>query len=289
MATTKEFALEVKSNELDLSAYDNMPGHIAVNSRQANVDAGSMFVVPRFSGDGIIGKSEPTWLCEELHGKRGTNSLAGTIISYTQYRSFYGGEFTKGARPPDCASIDMENGQASPAASAEYGVGGKCYECPMNFMGAGSCGRRLALFMLCEEYEGPIVVDLPPTSVKPVVNEMQELETLIPVISAFQVGIGFTEHTTKGGREMWRASITPLKAHNQQTIDLMAQLTREHSEKLKPVLNVSSGSQSERPAPSRAGRNNRVAGEVIETLDVTDNNVEAAVLPADDDIVWDES
>ena len=271
----EESALKtIEVPNLDLSMYDDMPENINVRIADAGLDVGSMFKVPRFSGDGLIGVSPPNWVCAATKPATAFSEITGTIVNYKQFRAYYHGKFSKGARPPTCASIDLENGISNPDARKRLGVGGKCYECPFNFFGQGSCGRRLAVFMFSDQVEGPIVLDLPPTSVKPIADELEEMEKVIPVTSAFRVKVGFASHTTKSGQEMWRASLTPIAVLDQETLNNIAALTKAQAEEFKIVPSVSNDPQRTEPGSTpeqrqqRQQRQQRVAGEVIDTMDV---------------------
>ena len=262
---------ELEVPELDLSAYNDMPSTIQVSLTGSGLDVGSMFRVPRFSGDGLINASPPRWVCKATNPPISHDVLTGTIVSYKQFRAFYHGEYSGGATAPTCASIDMENGNASFKAMRDHGVGGKCFECPFNFFGRGSCGNRLALFMLAEQVEEPVVLDLPPTSVKPIADELRDMERVVPVISAFRVSAEFKQHKTKSGQNMWRASIKPLEVHNQKGLDNIAKLTRDFADLFELIPNVSEGEFDRDRIPKAEVNTTRqqVAGEVIDSLDVS--------------------
>ena len=280
--------------ELDLSAYNDMPPGIQVSLSGSGLDVGSMFKVPRFSGDGLIGASPPRWVCKATNPPISHDVLTGTIVSYKQFRAFYAGEYSGGATAPTCASIDMENGLASFKAAREHGVGGKCFECPFNYFGRGSCGNRLALFMLAEEVEEPIVLDLPPTSVKPVADNLRDMERVVPVISAFKVKAEFEQHTTKSGQHMWRASIQPLEVHDQNGVNNIASLTKKFADLFELVPNVSDGEASaareSQASVPQSNTRQQVAGEVIDSIDVSQSSPVSSPAPVLEEaaIDWDD-
>lgn len=132
----------------------------------------------------VPGSGGRTWEVPSLTGIDSTTSLDGVILAIITRRSYWESSFddTGGGTPPDCASDDGVYGRGA------YGVGslnnpdGECKTCPMNQWVEDDKGRsrkpcteqRLIVFLR----EGdilPVVVQTPPTSLKPLKRFMMKM------------------------------------------------------------------------------------------------------------------
>lgn len=89
--------------------------------------------------------------------------LRGVIIFHTSPNAFWADQFNGQNNPPDCSSIDGHTGVGSP--------GGECLSCPMNQFGSDGgkgkmCKNMKRLYVLTQDAMLPVVVNLPPTSLK---------------------------------------------------------------------------------------------------------------------------
>ena len=111
-----------------------------------------------------------TWSVPSLTGDEEVQDLTGIIVAYRDVKTFWAESFeqTGGNTPPDCFSNDLVLGIGDP--------GGPCKGCPNNQFGsaregqgAGKACRDLRLlFLLREKSFLPLVVTVPPGSLKPV-------------------------------------------------------------------------------------------------------------------------
>ena len=104
------------------------------------------------------------WTLQTLTGEIQVPVLEGIIVLFQDCRAYWAKEFS-GDTPPDCASEDGRTGYGTP--------GGKCLECPMSQFGSDikggrgqACKQIRRLFVLRPRSYLPIMVALPPTSIK---------------------------------------------------------------------------------------------------------------------------
>lgn len=103
-----------------------------------------------------------------LDGETEERELAGVIVAWRSPRAYWRESFdeTGGGTPPDCSSDDGVVGVGDP--------GGDCAVCPLARFGTAARGRGQAcrqmrlLFMLRERDRLPIVVVVPPSSLRKV-------------------------------------------------------------------------------------------------------------------------
>lgn len=116
-----------------------------------------------------------TWVVPSLEGDQETKSLEGIVILQSTRRSYWaaGLEESGGGSPPDCSSQDGVMGVGSP--------GGVCADCPLAQFGSAKGGRGQAcktnrlLFLLRPDSVLPLVVKVPPSSLRPVKQFMLRL------------------------------------------------------------------------------------------------------------------
>ena len=119
------------------------------------------------AGGGVI------WSVPTLDGDQPAKELLGVIVHFQDQRAYWAESFSKGGggSPPDCSSLDMQVGVGHP--------GGDCSRCPFAQFGSavrddGSEGRGQAcrsiraLYLLLPNSVLPMVVPIPPSSLKPV-------------------------------------------------------------------------------------------------------------------------
>ena len=113
------------------------------------------------------------WSVPTLEGDEPAKELLGVIVHFQDQRAYWAESFGKGGggSPPDCSSLDMQVGVGNP--------GGDCSRCPFAQFGSavrddGSEGRGQAcrsiraLYVLLPNSVLPLVVPIPPSSLKPV-------------------------------------------------------------------------------------------------------------------------
>jgi len=105
-----------------------------------------------------------TWCVPTLEGEENIPEIVGVIVGVQNCRAYWPGEFTGGGDPPDCVSEDNVTGVGDP--------GGTCKFCKFAEFGSDSRGKGQAckqikrLFVLRPSSMLPLVVNLPPTSLK---------------------------------------------------------------------------------------------------------------------------
>lgn len=99
----------------------------------------------------------------ELSGDVDHKTIEGVIVSFSDTRSYWEGEYTGGNEAPECSSSDGLVGVGKP--------GGKCGTCVMSKFaedGTGQpCKERRVMYILRNEGLLPIVVSAPTMSLRP--------------------------------------------------------------------------------------------------------------------------
>ena len=99
-------------------------------------------------------------------GSTAEPSLQGVVIHSNPRRAYWPGNEPAQGNPPDCSSDDGVNGTGDP--------GGLCKQCPLNKFGSATnggkgkaCKETLQLFVLRSGEALPVVLNLPPSSLRP--------------------------------------------------------------------------------------------------------------------------
>ena len=111
-----------------------------------------------------------SWSVPSVAGEQGVKEIEGVIIAWRDVRAYWEAAFSGGNEPPQCSSEDGVRGIGTP--------GGLCLTCPLAQFGsappkngvktdAQACHASRMLFMLRKEDLLPIVVSIPPTSIRP--------------------------------------------------------------------------------------------------------------------------
>ena len=113
------------------------------------------------------------WIIPTLDGDENTPEVVGVIVAVQNCRAYWSSEFGGGGTPPDCVSEDAHTGMGDP--------GGSCRLCPMAEFGSDSRGKGQAckqikrIFILRPTSMLPLVVNLPPTSLRPATRYLLRL------------------------------------------------------------------------------------------------------------------
>ena len=100
-------------------------------------------------------------------GSTAEESLEGVVIHSSPRRAYWPGDEPAQGNPPSCSSDDGVNGVGDP--------GGPCSRCPLNQWGSAqlgtgkgkACKETLQLFVLRSGEALPVVLNLPPSSLRP--------------------------------------------------------------------------------------------------------------------------
>ena len=104
------------------------------------------------------------WTIQDIEeGERSVKKIEGIIIYWRNVRVYYETKFSGGNERPDCVSDDGVRGVGDP--------GGVCTECPYaqwgsDESGGQKCQQKKMLFVLQRDSMLPLVISVPPTSIK---------------------------------------------------------------------------------------------------------------------------
>lgn len=111
----------------------------------------------------VPGGGSTTWEVPGLNGIEETKTLRGIILLVQKSRGYWKDELEGEGTPPDCSSTDGNTGFGEP--------GGSCLTCPLNQFGSGKNGSKGCkevknVFLLTENSMLPVILQVPPTSLK---------------------------------------------------------------------------------------------------------------------------
>jgi hypothetical protein len=126
----------------------------------------------------VPGAGGTTWEVPGLEGPEEMKALEGIIIHWTEPRVFWKDPFSGGSKQPDCYSPDSKYGIGDPGVEcktcqfAQYGSAIRADGSP----GRGqACKQLRTLFVLRPDSVLPLLVNCPPTSLKPIRDYMRRL------------------------------------------------------------------------------------------------------------------
>ena len=114
-----------------------------------------------------------SWCIPTLAGDETTQEIVGVIVGVQNCRAYWSGDFAGGGDPPDCVSEDNVTGVGEP--------GGVCKTCPNAQFGSDSRGKGQSckqikrIFLLRPASMLPLVITLPPTSIRPATRYLLRL------------------------------------------------------------------------------------------------------------------
>lgn len=102
---------------------------------------------------------------EDEDDTESTTELVGVILDHNPVNAYWASKFAGGNEPPSCSSYDGKQG-----IDAETGEIKDCASCPYNQFGSDNAGKACKnihrVFILREGNPVPLVLSLPPTSLK---------------------------------------------------------------------------------------------------------------------------
>lgn len=120
-----------------------------------------------------------TWEVPTLEGEIATPELQGVIVYWKESRAFWKEAFSGGSDAPDCSADDAQFATGEPGVAVPTDESGRyiCAQCPNAQFGTAinekgeqgpgqACKLTRQLFLLTPQSLIPLVVSLPPTSVK---------------------------------------------------------------------------------------------------------------------------
>jgi hypothetical protein len=151
-------------------------------------------------------------------------TIRGIIVAFKDTRIYYSNPDTQGT-PPDCTSEDCVAGFGKIRVDQQEKGTFECARCPHNQWGSHpkgtggkACSERRLLAFQMEEGLVPVLVNLPVTSVKPIVETMRAIVNQHKApINNFILTLGLTEKMNSKGIkyaivQVEPGSITPISA-----------------------------------------------------------------------------
>lgn len=181
-----------------------------------------------------------TWEVPTLEGTEPQKEIEGVIVFYKDVRSFWKEEYSGGNEPPDCSSPDAQFATGDPGVAVPDDELGRhiCAQCPNAQFGSDKKGRGQAcklgrmLFVVTPEDLLPVVVSLPPTSVRPAQQFFLRLARRGVPYHGVVTKIGLDQTDSNDGIKYSYATFSMagrLDAEAAQTI-------KDYSEKLAPAF-----------------------------------------------------
>lgn len=136
-----------------------------------------------------------TWEVPSLTGGESSRDLVGIPVFQSLMRSYWEDPNPVEGTPPDCSSPDAKLGYGNP--------GGNCETCPLAQFGSAqngtgqACKLRRMIFLLRENDTIPVLLSLPPTSVKPWRNFLLQASSHGPYYG-MQVGLTLKKASSNG-------------------------------------------------------------------------------------------
>ena len=106
------------------------------------------------------------WTLPSLNGEVSAKEFEAIILHQQLNRAYWKSGIASGSTPPNCQSLDGKTGQGHP--------GGACEDCPLSQFGSSNaksgrpaCRQAKSVFLLRPESYLPVMLVLPPSSLKP--------------------------------------------------------------------------------------------------------------------------
>ena len=159
---------------------------------------------------GLPGAGGLAWTVPDINGEPvARTELRGVILLHGNRRAYWEESFedSGGGSPPDCLSNDGVHGSGRIAGDEKKraGIDRQCRQCPMSQWGSASsgegqaCQQRKLLFFLRPGDTLPLVIDLAPTSLRPLSRFMLRLTSRGISCHGAEVALGLKSTQSKGG------------------------------------------------------------------------------------------
>jgi len=165
-----------------------------------------------------------------LDGEESVKEIEGIIIFWKGTRAYWPEKFNGENNPPQCSSIDGEVGQGTP--------GGYCAKCPLSQFGSAENGKGQAckqmrqLFIVRETDILPLVLVLPPTSIKPAKQYFMRLASKGVKYTHVVTRIGLEKAKNNGGITYSKVGFSLVNQLDPQTCKKIDAFT----ENIRPLL-----------------------------------------------------
>lgn len=147
-----------------------------------------------------------TWEVPGLAGPEPAKSVEGVIVAWRSPRAYWANplDTSGGGAPPDCSSVDSITGIGTP--------GGPCVDCALARFGSAppkdgipgrgqACKQTRLLFLVRENDMLPLVVVVPPSSLKTITRYFLQLASRKVPFYSVVTGLGLEKTKNRGGIE----------------------------------------------------------------------------------------
>lgn len=211
------------------------------------------FNLPRV---GLPAGGGTTWEVPALGGTEATKELQGVVVFFKNSRSYWANPYEGGNEPPDCSANDAKhatsNGEVEIPATVDEQGRLLCDTCRFSEWGStetGSgrgqaCKMTRQLFLIVPDRMLPLVVNLPPTSLKRASSYFLELANFGKDYKRIITKIGLEKTSGKGVPDYSIATFAAGDDLEQEVADLMAQYAdalRPHFEAVRPETAAEAG------------------------------------------------
>jgi len=184
------------------------------------------------------GKGSMQWVVPCLEGEKLEKEIKGIIVGKRARRSYWMTSVDEGGEgSPDCASEDGVTGRAL----TDDGPGGDCAECPMNEWGSDpkggagkACKETMDLVVVGEDDMLPVVVNLPPTSLKSFNKYMLRLTKARKPFFGVVTAISLEPKTMRSGQKTSEAQFNVVNILDEDELERI----KTYTESLKGIINV---------------------------------------------------
>jgi len=218
------------------------------NLGDSGMDSLSLDRVSMPSGGGA------TYMLPTLEGDKPVQEIIGVIIAWQDVRVFWDHAYDGSKNPPTCSSVDAKIGVGDP--------GGVCAECPFSQFGskevngkpaAGqACNECRRLFVLTPDDRLPILISLPPTSVKAARKYFQRLASKGVPYYGVVTKIGLSEAQSTGGIKYSQATLGVAAVLTPEQVAAFEHLNELFAPELSAIGPDSSDVQTAKPSGQSA-------------------------------------
>jgi hypothetical protein len=170
------------------------------------------------------------WEVPTLEGTEDAKAIEGVVIYFKDQNGYWKEDYDGQNNPPDCMSNDTLVGIGNP--------GGECARCPLNQYGSDDKGKGKAcknmrtLFILREGDVLPLVLTLPPTSLKEARKYFLRLASKAVPYYGVVTEITLEKDKNEGGITYSKAKLTLKSRLDAGTVKKL----KEFQESLRPAL-----------------------------------------------------
>lgn len=196
---------------------------------------------------------------EDEEDAESATELVGVILDHNPVNSYWANKFTGGNEQPDCSSFDGKQGVVRDTGEIR-----NCESCPYNKFGSDNAGKACKnihrVFMLREGNPVPLILSLPPTSLKYMRNYIAK-RVLLKGYRCWQVltKITLKKEKSKDGITYSRAAFAFIDALTPEQVQQAAAM-RDMVKSIYRTIGVDAEDYSQMPADGTAAPKTDEAG-----------------------------